>query len=113
MTRRLPSGPVIVPPAQVIVAPDDPAELEWQDKALCAEVDPEIFYPEKGGSVRDPKRICGLCEVREPCLDYALTHEDAGRFGIWGGTSERERRRIKASRLAAPSPLVPQSRKAA
>ncbi len=96
MTRRLPRSPAeIVPLAQILIAPADPAELEWQDKALCAQVDPEIFFPEKGGSVRDPKRVCGRCEVREPCLDYALTHEDAGRFGIWGGMSERERRRLK------------------
>ena len=97
MTRRLPRGPaeVVVPLTQILVAPDDPAGLEWQDKALCAEVDPEIFYPEKGGSTRDPKRVCAMCEVRESCLDYALTHEDAGRFGIWGGTSERERRALR------------------
>ena len=96
MTKRLspvPAGPVI--PLQVIMTPADLAELRWQDKALCAQVDPEIFFPEKGGSVRDPKRICGMCDVRAECLDYALTHEDAGRFGIWGGTSERERRTLR------------------
>ena len=100
MTKRLPSGPeVVVPLAQIFIAPADPAGLTWQDKALCAQVDPEIFFPDKGGSTRNPKRVCAMCEVRAECLDYALTHEDAGRFGIWGGFSERERRRLK--RVAA------------
>jgi WhiB family transcriptional regulator, redox-sensing transcriptional regulator len=83
---------------------------DWTEQALCAQVDPEIFFPEKGGSVREPKRVCAVCEVRELCLDYALTHEDAGRFGIWGGTSERERRRLKRAPAAEPS--IPQTRKA-
>jgi WhiB family redox-sensing transcriptional regulator len=76
---------------------DDPEELGWQDQALCAQVDPEIFFPEKGGSVRDPKRVCRSCEVRAECLEYALEHDE--KFGIWGGVSERERRRFK--RIAA------------
>lgn len=97
------------PLLQIVMTPAELAELEWQDKALCAQVDPEIFFPEKGGSTRNPKRVCAACEVRPQCLDYALTHEDAGRFGIWGGLSERERRRIKASRVAAS---IPHHRKA-
>lgn len=68
-------------------------ELNWQERALCAETDPESFFPEKGGSTREAKRICLGCEVREWCLDYALAHDE--RFGIWGGLSERERRRLK------------------
>ena len=69
--------------------------LSWMDRALCAEVGGDLHFPEKGGSVRNPKRVCQACEVREPCLEFALTHEDAGRYGIWGGTSERERRVLK------------------
>ena len=72
-----------------------PEDLTWQDAALCAETDPEAFFPEKGGSTRPAKRICMACEVRVECLEYALEHEDISRFGIWGGTSERERRRLK------------------
>ncbi|ORM35863.1 WhiB family transcriptional regulator [Williamsia sp. 1135] len=68
-------------------------EDQWQDRALCAQTDPEAFFPEKGGSTREAKRICQGCEVRSECLEYAL-HKDE-RFGIWGGLSERERRRIK------------------
>ena len=70
-----------------------PAELEWQERALCAQTDPEAFFPEKGGSTREAKRICSGCEVRAECLEYALMHDE--RFGIWGGLSERERRRLK------------------
>ncbi len=72
-----------------------PATIDdlWQDRALCAQTDPEAFFPEKGGSTREAKRICQGCEVRAECLDYALAHDE--RFGIWGGLSERERRRLK------------------
>jgi WhiB family transcriptional regulator, redox-sensing transcriptional regulator len=74
----------------------DATEVEtdsWQDRALCAQTDPEAFFPEKGGSTREAKKICLGCEVRSECLDYALAHDE--RFGIWGGLSERERRRLK------------------
>jgi WhiB family redox-sensing transcriptional regulator len=70
--------------------PEDPG---WQERALCAQTDPEAFFPEKGGSTREAKRICTTCEVRAECLEYALEHDE--RFGIWGGLSERERRRLK------------------
>jgi WhiB family redox-sensing transcriptional regulator len=64
-------------------------QLSWQERALCAQTDPEAFFPEKGGSTREAKRVCLSCE----CLEYALAHDE--RFGIWGGLSERERRRLK------------------
>ena len=72
---------------------DDPAAEDWQERALCAQTDPEAFFPEKGGSTREAKRICSGCEVRAECLEYALAHDE--RFGIWGGLSERERRRLR------------------
>ena len=65
----------------------------WQADALCAQTDPEAFFPEKGGSTREAKRICGQCDVRAQCLEYALENDE--RFGIWGGLSERERRKLK------------------
>jgi WhiB family redox-sensing transcriptional regulator len=71
----------------------DAEEQGWQDRALCAETDPEAFFPEKGGSTREAKRICTGCEVRAECLDFALGNDE--RFGIWGGLSERERRRLR------------------
>jgi WhiB family redox-sensing transcriptional regulator len=77
---------------QIEVAPATEDD-QWQERALCAQTDPEAFFPEKGGSTREAKRICLGCEVRDECLDYALAHDE--RFGIWGGLSERERRRLK------------------
>lgn len=68
------------------------AELDWVSGALCPQTDPESFYPEKGGSTREAKRVCRSCPVREPCLQFALDHDE--RFGIWGGVSERDRRRL-------------------
>lgn len=70
---------------------DDP--LAWQADALCAQTDPEAFFPEKGGSTREAKKICASCEVRAQCLEYALKNDE--RFGIWGGLSERERRKLR------------------
>ncbi len=67
--------------------------LAWQTDALCAQTDPEAFFPEKGGSTRDAKRICTSCDVKSECLEYALQNDE--RFGIWGGLSERERRKLK------------------
>ncbi len=72
---------------------EDEGLLAWQDQALCAQTDPEAFFPEKGGSTREAKRICVGCEVKQDCLEYALMQDE--RFGIWGGLSERERRRLK------------------
>jgi WhiB family redox-sensing transcriptional regulator len=70
-------------------------ELGWQERALCAQTDPEAFFPEKGGSTREAKKVCLSCDVRGECLEYALANDE--RFGIWGGLSERERRRLKKS----------------
>jgi WhiB family redox-sensing transcriptional regulator len=77
-----------------------PSDESWRLDALCAETDPEAFFPEKGGSTREAKRVCVGCDVRAECLEYALSNDE--RFGIWGGLSERERRRL---RLARRTPL--------
>ena len=70
-----------------------PDESSWHERALCSQTDPEAFFPEKGGSTREAKRVCSRCDVRGDCLTFALSHDE--RFGIWGGLSERERRRLK------------------
>lgn len=67
--------------------------FEWTEDALCVQIDPELFFPEKGGSTREAKRVCMSCDARSACLDYALANDE--RFGIWGGLSERERRKLK------------------
>ena len=72
---------------------EDENPLAWQSDSLCAQTDPEAFFPEKGGSTRDAKKICSSCEVRTLCLEYALQNDE--RFGIWGGLSERERRKLR------------------
>ena len=77
----------------VVADAEDETVLGWQQDALCAQTDPEAFFPEKGGSTREAKRICVGCTVKSECLEYALGHDE--RFGIWGGLSERERRRLK------------------
>lgn len=65
----------------------------WQNDATCSQTDPEAFFPEKGGSTREAKRICrDCCPVRADCLQFAIDNDE--RFGIWGGFSERERRKI-------------------
>ncbi|MGH3967610.1 MAG: WhiB family transcriptional regulator [Mycobacterium sp.] len=81
------------PEVAVVFEPTPVTPDQWQDRALCAQTDPEAFFPEKGGSTREAKKICLGCEVRTECLEYALAHDE--RFGIWGGLSERERRRLK------------------
>ena len=84
---------------EVIILPIiEPQKLGWKEAGLCNQTDPEIFFPEKGGSTREAKRICRNCTVKEICLEHALETEE--RFGIWGGKSERERRAIKKKRAA-------------
>ena len=79
--------------AQDVLGQESQEGLTWQERSLCAQTDPEAFFPEKGGSTREAKKVCVGCEVRAECLEYALEHDE--RFGIWGGLSERERRKLK------------------
>ena len=65
---------------------------EWYEAALCAQADPEVFYPAKGESTKAAKTICGRCDVRDECLLFALGRREP--FGVWGGLSERERRKL-------------------
>jgi WhiB family transcriptional regulator, redox-sensing transcriptional regulator len=67
-------------------------------RGRCAEVDPDLHFPEKGAGTRGAKLVCRACEVRPECLEYALEHDE--RFGVWGGLSERERRRLRRDRAA-------------
>jgi len=74
---------------------------EWRERANCKGIETSLFYPEKGheGQGIDAKAVCWGCVVREECLSYALKIGE--RFGIWGGTSERQRKRMRAERLLA------------
>jgi WhiB family transcriptional regulator, redox-sensing transcriptional regulator len=75
---------------------------DWRLDAACTGSDNTIFYPEEGGGDDwggEAKAICAKCRVRTNCLDYALTSREE--YGIWGGHTAAERRRIlrKLSRL--------------
>ena len=72
--------------------------VDWQAEARCTQVDPEIFFPERGGSSKAARMVCKGCPVQGICLEYALNNKE--QFGIWGGTSERERRRLRKDRVA-------------
>jgi WhiB family redox-sensing transcriptional regulator len=74
-------------------------ELAWQDYANCRGADADLFFPERGASTRKAKAICSECQVRAQCLDFAI--EIGEKFGIWGGMSERERRRVRRERQTA------------
>jgi WhiB family redox-sensing transcriptional regulator len=64
----------------------------WTELALCAEVGPGLFYPEKGEPSAPAEKICQGCEVRRQCLAGALERQE--KWGVWGGLSERKRRRL-------------------
>ena len=71
----------------------------WQDDALCAQIDTEIFFPENGTNGTEAKQICAACPVIQECLTYALDHPEL--TGIWGGQSRRERQTLRRERSAA------------
>ncbi len=78
----------------IIAKPD--LDTDWKDASNCLGVDPDLFFPERGASTREAKEVCRGCEVQVDCLEYAL--QNGEKFGIWGGMSERERRRIRRQR---------------
>lgn len=65
---------------------------DWKLLRECKDVDPKVFFPERGNGLAIAKEICKNCIVREDCLDYAI--KENIHHGVWGGTSERERQRI-------------------
>lgn len=75
-------------------------DTTWMARGKCKDVPPDVFFPSDGVGVEIARRICADCPVKAPCLEYAMEqHID---HGVWGGTSERERRRIaRRRRLAA------------
>lgn len=87
------------------------------DKANCLGVDPELFFPARGESTREAKAVCLACPIVDECLEHALVNHE--KFGIWGGKSERERRRIRRQRrvaaraAAASAEASPEARSAA
>jgi hypothetical protein len=76
-----------------------PQPRSWMTRAACLHADKELFFPEDGVRPEEAKRICAECPVRQRCLDYALA--DSTLVGVWGGTTDRERREMRKDRLAA------------
>lgn len=79
----------------------DVMDTSWMAYANCLGLDPDLFFPERGTSTREAKEVCRGCVARERCLAYALARVE--RFGIWGGLSERERKRLRSETKAAAS----------
>jgi WhiB family transcriptional regulator, redox-sensing transcriptional regulator len=79
-TRRLDTGPRVV------------VDLTWRTTGACKGLDPEIFYPAEDDDAAEAKSICSGCHVKATCLEHALRFRE--KEGVWGGCTERERRRI-------------------
>ena len=71
-------------------------DRSWVKDSACSEPEGELFFPIRGENPKDAKAICARCPVQEECLEYALANGE--RFGVWGGKSEKERRRIRSLR---------------
>lgn len=97
MQELLPDGSIN---AALLSGPDK----HWQEQANCLGVDPDLFFPERGASTKEAKGVCAGCEVRLDCLEYALSNGE--KFGIWGGLSERERRRLRRQRALARRGII-------
>ena len=76
-----------------------PALAGWRYRAACRSADLEVFFPGRGEPAEPARQICAGCPVRQPCLDYALSH--AITHGIWGGLTERDRRPLRVHHTAA------------
>lgn len=76
--------------------PPDHQPLEWMERAACRALEPGEFFPSDGSGVAEAQRVCARCPVAAECLEYALEYRIE--HGVWGGASERERRRILRER---------------
>jgi WhiB family transcriptional regulator, redox-sensing transcriptional regulator len=81
------------PLVDLATLPRDPAPPDtWQDKAACYGIDPEIFFPPSEEDAGLALSYCGACGIRETCLAWALRNRE--RYGVWGGLTEQQRRRL-------------------
>ena len=81
---------------QLVAGMGKRAAGEWIRRALCIQVDPELFFPDQAASSRAAKEVCRQCPVIAECLALALANNE--RFGVWGGMSEEDRRRMRRGR---------------
>ena len=81
----------------LLARPPAPANSDWWERAACLGLDTSLFFPSRGESTAEAEAVCGSCEVRDDCLWFALGDNGrrAEKFGIWGGSSERQRRRLR------------------
>ena len=93
-----------VAPGRQYLCMDNPADTQWMADGNCAEKPPSLFFPSDGVGVEVAKRVCTDCPVKDRCLEYAL--ENRIDHGVWGGTSERERRRILKARAERTAPAA-------
>lgn len=71
----------------------DVQSMSWQDEALCAQTDPDMFYPETTGDALHARRVCIVCPVRQKCLETGLANAET--YGVWGGTTRDDRYAIR------------------
>ncbi|MEA2828391.1 MAG: WhiB family transcriptional regulator, redox-sensing transcriptional regulator [Actinomycetota bacterium] len=71
-------------------------DLSWRSRGACKGLEPDIFYPVADDGAQEAKAVCAQCVVRQPCLEYALNQRE--HEGVWGGATEKERRRILRQR---------------
>ena len=83
------------------------SEFAWQREAACRGLalaeSQAIFFPSRGDSIDEARAICGRCPVTEQCLEFALANNC---IGVWAGTSDRQRRRLRASARRRPGQMV-------
>ncbi len=72
-------------------------DKDWTQRANCSPLNAELFFPQKGGSAKEAKRICDECPVKLECLEDAL--EDEEKHGVWGGMTANERKTLRSKRL--------------
>ena len=87
------------PQHQTPAPPVVPFSADWVDRAACRGADLHVFFPGRGESAEPARRICARCAVRQPCLEYAISHGIT--HGIWGGLAERDRRALRTRHVAA------------
>ena len=96
-----PAAPTAPPPSSLNALAAQPAASQWYMRGACRGLELAVFYPDPDNEADSARalEVCSGCAVRETCLDHALTSRET--TGIWGGTTERERRRILRRRRSA------------
>ena len=82
-----------LPTVNIDVLPDDPSPPDvWQERSACYGIDPDVFFPISEEEAGPALAFCSACTIRDECLSWALKNGE--RYGVWGGLTEQQRRRI-------------------